>query len=260
MKLSVVTPFPYKEEHLNFKQIAELGYDGVEIAIRDPKVLDKKFLKKELKKYKLEVPNLVTGQAYTVDGLSMTHDKSTVRKAFVKRFKDNIDLASELESKVIIGWVRGLFKDCKSGDPMEYFTDTLTQCAEYAKPKGVELLIEPLNRYETDSFLTLKETADYLYEVKLKNVKMVADVFHMNIEEEKPIHEAMFDAREYLGHLHVADNTREVPGKGCLPFNLLFWALEKMKYEGFVSVEALRLKPNAYEAAKFAISYLKKVM
>lgn len=260
MKLGIVVPYPFKEDNLNFKQVAELGYEGAEIVIRDPKVLDKKALKKELKKYKLKVPELVTGQAYTIDGLSMTHDKSPIRKEFVDRFKDNIDLASELEAKVLIGWVRGLFKDCKFGNPMEYFTETLTQCAEYAKPKGVELLIEPLNRYEVDSFLTLKETVDYLDKVALGNVKIVADVFHMNIEEKEPIHKSIFEAGKYLAHVHVAENTREVPGEGSLPFKKFFKALKKMNYDGFASVEATRLKPNAYEAAKFAIKYLKKVM
>jgi len=260
MKLSIVTHFPYKEGNLNLKQVAELGYEGVEIAIRDPKVLDKEFLKKELKKYNLKVPDIVTGQAYTLDGLSMTHDKSPVRRDFVERFKDNIDLASELEAKVLIGWARGLFKDCKFGDPMKYFTETLTECAEYAKPKGVELLIEPLNRYEADSFLTLKETVDYLDQVNLENVKIVADVFHMNIEEKKPIHKAIFEAGKYLAHVHVADNNREVPGKGCLPFRKFFKALKKMKYDGFVSVEVTRMKPDAYEAAKFAITHLRKVI
>ena len=76
-------------------------------------------------------------------------------------------------------------------------------------------------------------------EVNLDNLGVVADTFHMNIEEEEPIYKSILKCGGYLIHVHVADNNRKAPGMGHLPFRRFFKALKQMRYEKFISIEVI---------------------
>src|SRR5713226_4862007 len=93
----------------NIARLAELGYDGVELAVRDPESLDVQAVKRMLDAHHLRVPAIGTGQAFVEEGLSFTDPDASVRKRASARIESHIALAREFGAIVIIGLIRGKF-------------------------------------------------------------------------------------------------------------------------------------------------------
>ena len=85
----------------SLKKVAEFGYDAVELAIRDPKMVDVDEIKKLLQQYHLTMPAIGTGQAYGEEGLSFTDPDPKIRQKAVQRIKDQMTLAIELGLSLI---------------------------------------------------------------------------------------------------------------------------------------------------------------
>ncbi|MRR32426.1 sugar phosphate isomerase/epimerase, partial [bacterium] len=94
----------------NLKQIAALGYQGVELAIRDPRLVDVPQLTQLVRQNRLEVPAIGTGQAWNEEGLSFTDPDAAVRQAAIDRIISHIPVAAQFNALVIIGLVRGIIK------------------------------------------------------------------------------------------------------------------------------------------------------
>jgi len=135
----------------NIAKIAGWGYDGVELAIRDPDLVDVDLIERMLAKHGLQVPAIGTGQAWGEERLSFTDSDEEVRKAAIQRIKSHIQLAHRLKAKVIIGLIRGVTPPGQTKAQSMYFLEQCLQdCLEAASTQGVYLTLEPLNRYETD--------------------------------------------------------------------------------------------------------------
>lgn len=207
----------------NIGKIKVLGYDGVELAVRDPKLLDVSLLKSVLARLSLVVPAIGTGQAFGEEGLSFTHTDENIRNKAVERVKTHMDLAREIGGVVIIGLVRGRIASGVQTDRAEqWLIQALRECA--AANRSVKLAIEPINRYETDLINTVAAGLDLVEQVEYDNVGVLLDTFHMNIEEPS-MTASITEARDRLFHFHVADSNRWHPGQGILISDQLsmFW-------------------------------------
>lgn len=244
------------------KKMKEFGYGGIDLAIRDPKELDKKEIYKLFTNLKLEIPSITTGQAFSKDELSFTSPKIDIRKKAIQRIKEQIDFASNFKAKVLIGWIRGNWREFKNVfRARELFIDAMKACSKFAKQKSIQLVIEPINRYEIDSLHTIEETISLIRESNLNNVGIAIDLFHMNIEEVSITKSILRCAKGgLLSYIHVADSNRLAPGRGHLNFNEIFNTILKVRYKDFLSVEIFPTKENFYKEAKFAINYLRKVV
>ncbi len=121
----------------------------------------------------------------------------------------------------------------------------LSELGEHAAQAGVHLLFEPLNRYEDHMVHTLAEAVDLCREVGLPSVRVMADFFHMNIEEQD-LAAAIRDAGDYLMHVHVADSNRLQPGLGHTDFSTGFQALRQIGFTGYLALEChLQGEPQA---------------
>ena len=221
----------------NLRKINDLGYDGVELAVRNPETLNLVELHALLAETGLIVSALGTGQAYGEEGLSFTHPDEIVRQAAINRVKSHIKMAAVFKAKVVIGLIRG--KTEKDIDPArsdKWLVDALIECAS-VDPE-VQLAVEPINRYETDLVNTVKTGLHLLDRVKMDNIGLLLDTFHMNIEEPS-LCESIILAKERLYHVHIADSNRWYPGAGHIDFIQIFGLLERMAYSGFVSAEIL---------------------
>lgn len=254
MKLSIVlstqpasfSALAYKGElESNIAKIAGLGYDGLELAVRDPAALDVEYLTALLQKHTLGVPAIGTGQAYGEEGLSFTDPDAAMRNGAVDRIKSQIDLAGRLNAVVIIGLIRGKSSGARSRTWLE---EALRACSEYAARTDVRLALEPINRYETDLVNTVVEGLELIQRVGAANLGLLLDTFHMNIEEPS-IERSMRLARERLFHFHIADSNRWYPGAGHLDFGHVVQVLNDMNYTGFLSAEILPL-PDADTCAE----------
>jgi len=239
----------------NIKKIKELGYDGVELAVRDPKLINLNGLKSVLKETRLLVPAIGTGQAYGEEGLSFTNPDKEIRRKAIDRIKFQMELAEYFNAVVIIGLVRGKKESDLSYERVEgWLIEALSECA-LANEK-VKLAIEPIHRYETNLINTVNSGLLFLEKLDKINVGLLLDTFHMNIEEPSIV-ESIKNAEERLFHFHVADSNRWYPGAGHIDFKIIFDTLHKIKYNGFISAEILPL-PDSDTAAKKNIDFLRK--
>ena len=103
--------------------------------------------------------------------------------------------------------------------------------SERARALGVSLFLEPINRYETHLINSLSQGAEVCRRVASPGLKLLADFFHMNIEDPAPV-ESLVTHKAVIGHVHVADSTRLLPGYGHLDFPARFKALQSWGYKG----------------------------
>jgi sugar phosphate isomerase/epimerase len=271
----------------NVAYLATLGYDGVEVAVREPAKLDSVHVKSVLAAQHLEVPAIGTGQAYVEEQLSFTDRRTSVREAALERVESHIALACEFviasEAKqspvhgveiassqttllamtekpiVILGLIRGkLQAEVSAEEVRAWLIDALKRVARVAREKNMRLAIEPINRYETDLVNNVADALVLIEAVSADNVGILFDTFHANIEE--PSMETSLRAcGARLFHVHVADSNRWAPGAGHTDFVRIITVLREMNYSGWVSAEILP-KPDIRRAAEQTIKTIKPLL
>jgi sugar phosphate isomerase/epimerase len=240
----------------NVDRIASLGYDGVELAIRDPRLVDASALETVLTSRKLKVPAIGTGQAWGEEKLSFTSGDLHVRRTAIERIKSHISLAKRLNAIIIIGLIRGTTPLGQThGQSIEWLVEALKECSEPLAAQGVRFALEPINRYETDLIHTVSEGLELIDRVGADNLGLLLDTFHMNIEESN-IENSLRQADGRIFHFHVADSNRWYPGAGHLDFRSILETLISTGYQGWVSGEFLP-RPDADTAARKGITWIR---
>ncbi|MHC1740567.1 MAG: 5-keto-L-gluconate epimerase [Anaerolineaceae bacterium] len=243
----------------NMERIAALGYDGVELAIRDPKLVNLDELLRVTETYHLSVPAIGTGQAWGEEGLSFTDPNPQIRRRAIERIKSHIPVASRFNAVIVIGLIRGVVKPGVSQEQAEaWLCEALQECCHTALPEGVKLALEPINRYECSLVNNITQGLDLTKKVDASNFGLLLDTFHMNIEEAN-IEETIHFCGHRIFHFHVADSNRYYAGAGHINFTSILAALKDSGYNGWVSGEFLP-KPDAETAAKRNIEYLKAII
>jgi len=265
-KSIVVSTQPTKFSALAFKEdfkesiqkVTNLSFDGAELAVRNPKDLKVEDIINIIKENNLEVPAIGTGQAYLEEGLSFSDPNEIVRKMAVERINNQIIFASHFNAQVIIGLIRGKINESVSREEAEKWTiDCLRKCTEFAKKFNVWLTLEPVNRYESNFVNTLSEGVEFIKRVGASNLGLLADTFHMNIEEVS-IYDSIIQAKDYITHIHFADSNRWAPGCGHLDFAKIVQTLKNIDYQGYVSAEILPF-PDPDSCASLTIEHLNKI-
>ena len=122
------------------------------------------------------------------------------------------------------------------GFQRKMFHEQLKELAETAKKAKCTVLVEPLNRYETHWINRLEQAVAIVRRVRSDRVQIMADFFHMNIEE-ADIPASIKKAGKYIAHVHLADSNRVLPGLGHIDFASGFAALKEVGYKGFMALE-----------------------
>ncbi len=239
-------------------RMSELGYEGIELAIRNPFEVDADVLRNFLFESGLLLSAVGTGQAYIDEGLSLSSPNAAKVEKAVRYLKKHIELASQFGAVVIIGLIRGRLADHR--DPKEassLFSCHLAEIDTHARHCGVELAIEPINRYETDLLNTAAEATRYIEENSLQKTGILLDTFHMNIEE-SDLENSILSAGGYLKHMHFADSNRLYPGAGHIDFPNIVKMLKKAEYQGFISGEMLP-KPDLNTSITKFYEYMREI-
>lgn len=240
----------------NLKRIASYGYDGVEPAIRDPKLVDHEQLIHLVQQHNMEIPVIGTGQAWGEEGLSFSDPDPIVREKAIERIKSHIPLAQKADAAIIIGLVRGIAPTEVSEQQAEaWMVEAFKICTQEALKAGVRLAVEPINRYETSLINSAIEGLELINKVGTDNLGLLLDTFHMNIEEPS-IEESIRMCGDRIFHVHVADSNRWYPGAGHLDFKSILETLYATGYAGYVSGEFMP-DPEANISAQRAIEYLR---
>lgn len=134
---------------------------------------------------------------------------------------------------------------------MELLNQHLRTLEDFAAAFNVDLYVEPINRYETHFLNRLEQAASVARKRGHPRVRIVADVFHMALEEADPV-AAIRAHGDVIGHVHLADHNRRLPGQGFTPFADLAAALHEIGFTGWAAYEPGDPGANAVRAAQYA--------
>ena len=228
---------------------ARFGYDGVEIHVRAPEELDLRVIRAALREHGVRVGALGTGRAYVDDGLSLI-DPETQGKA-LERLKGFLDAAGELGAKVIVGCLRGnVPAPGQKQACLLRLGDAMRAADEHAARQNATLLLEPINRYENNYLCNVYDAADFIRQNRLAHTRILADLFHMNIEEAN-ISVAIRDNLPLISYVHAADSNRLYPGGGHTDVPAVLALLRAGGFSGEISAECLPLPDDETAAARW---------
>ena len=239
------------------RKAADLGYDAVELFTEGPAAGQRGELTAMLAETGLALGAVGTGAGKVIRGLTLTDPNPETRtkaRAFVA---DMIAFGAQHKAPAIIGSMQGAHGgEVSREQALAWLAEALEELGEIAANAGVKLIYEPLNRYETNLFNRFNEAAAYLDDLTTQGVTMLADLFHMNIEEAN-IADALREGARYVGHVHFADSNRRPVGNGHTVMEPIADALREIGYEGCVSAEAFDW-PDPDAAAQQTIDSYRK--
>lgn len=247
----------YNDEplHDTFARLSRYGYDGVELkgALDLYSATEVKSLVKE---FGLPVPSVLGWNIYPIPGRDLATPDEIERQAALKYGQDCLDFADQVGARVFVVIPAPANRVTPVGNPQgerawmdaarrewELAVESIRQTARYAAKFGIQLAVEPINRYETYLVTTVDDVLRFNADVNESNVKINLDCFHMNIDEADPA-EAIHKAGKELIHMHVADSNRAAPGRGHTDFRAIMAALKEVGFSGTMTLEPVPPYPN----------------
>jgi sugar phosphate isomerase/epimerase len=228
---------------------ARHGFDGVEIFPESAEAFPAVRLASLLHAHGLALAAVGTGAGWVRQKLHLCHAERSVRERAVGFIRGIVDVAGGLGAPAIIGSMQGRHEgDVSREEAVDLLTEALATLSARASDHGQPLLYEPLNRYETNLFNRQEEAAAFLRERGLSHVRLLSDLFHMNIEE-ADLTTAIRGAGGTIGHVHFADSNRRAVGFGHTDTAAAVAALREIGYDGWLSAEVFPL-PSGDEAAR----------
>jgi len=117
----------------------------------------------------------------------------------------------------------------------------IAKTAEIGKKAGVDIVLEIVNRFETNLLNTAAQGLEFIRETGSDHVSLHLDTFHMNIEEVDPAM-AIRLAGDKVGYFHVGESNRGYLGDGVIDFDRIFDALVDIDYQRDVVFESFSTK------------------
>jgi sugar phosphate isomerase/epimerase len=236
---------------------AELGFDAVEIFPESAEAFPAAELQRLLAAHGLAVAAVGTGAGWVRQKLHLCHADAGVRAQAREFIGGIVDVAAAFGAPAIVGSMQGRYEgDMSREEALDHLASALAPLGARAAGHGQALLYEPLNRYETNLFNRQGEAAAWVESRGLAHVRLLCDLFHMNIEE-ADLAAALVAAGRHVGHVHWADSNRQAMGLGHAAPEPVIAALRGIGYQGFLSAEVFPL-PTAMEAARQTIKSLRE--
>ncbi len=231
------------------KSAAKIGFDAVEIFPPGPEAIDAKSMAPMLRDHNLALAAVGSGAGWVKHRLHLASGDSVKRQQATDFVRSIIDVAGPLGAATIIGSMQGRHDEhVKRETALDYLRDALAVLGEHAQQYNVSLFYEPLNRYETNQVNTVADGVALLESLPTNNVRLLCDLFHMNIEEvSTPA--ALLAGNRHVGHVHFVDSNRRPAGAGQMQFAPIIAALRTIQYDGYLSAEALAY-PDPLAAAE----------
>lgn len=238
-----------------------LKYDGIELSLLEPEKVNIAAINEIKESYDMEISALGTGSTFIRFGYSLGHHEQSYRDKAIERIDKYIDFAVGTDSKVIIGLIRGRYS-IKNNPKKEKLNiiASLRECCRMAENKGIDLLFEPINRFEIDSFNTIADSVELLDEIGSERLKLLIDSFHTHLEEDPGfVWDYLKKVAHHAGHLHLADCTRRAPGTGHFDFKAFLNVFRDAGFDGYASAETI-MKPSFEDVAKETAEYLRLIL
>ena len=233
-----------------------LRYDAIEIFPPGPE-LDAALIESSLKESGLKLAAMGTGAGWVLKKLTLTSTDAAVRREAREFTRGVIDLAAKFGAPAILGSMQGRWSaDVDKTTAINHLRAALEEFGEHAKKQGVTFLLEPLNRYEGNVVNTIEDAVGVVRSLATRNVTILADLFHMNIEETS-IAGALRAGGSLITHVQLADSNRRPAGHGHTDFREVASVLKSIGYQGYLSAEALPW-PNPDDAARLAMDGIRR--
>ncbi len=199
-------------------------------------------------------------------GTLLGPDRKT-REEAMEAVKERLKITADLGGVGVI--TVPLFGGPKTTDLYPWYSDIkkvekrilIEECrilGKYADDVGAYVILEPLNRYETHLLNTLEQAIEICDAVRREHVRLMADFFHMNIEE-VDIPASLRKAGGYIVHIHLADSNRQLPRYGHTDFRSGFKVLRDSGYRNFMALECgIPGDPN--KTLPECVTYLKQLL
>jgi len=241
------------------RQAAELGFDAVELFAPGPDAVSAAEISAQLKTHQLSLAAVGTGAGWVKHKLTLTNPDAAIRQRAQDFIRTMIDFGGSHGAPAIIGSMQGRWGDGVSKEQaIAWLGDGLNALGDYASRHGVPLIYEPLNRYETNLVNTVAAGVELMQSLSTKNVRLLADLFHMNIEE-ADLSAALKRGGQWIGHIHFVDSNRRPAGCGHLNYAPIVQALIEIGYTGYLSAEAFAW-PDPLAAAQQTIREYRRLI
>lgn len=230
-------------------ELAELGYDAVEVQVRDVDARDAERLGATVRAAGLRIAALGTGAVTAQDGLSLTDPAPDVRRHTLDRLLGATRLAAALGVPVTLGQSRGTFLPGLEDLQRHWAEQAVRRLAAEADALGTRLLIEPQTRTNTSLWHTPKQTLDFTATVEAPT-GLVLDTYHLDAEGLDPV-SAVTEHTPATGAVQLASADRRGPltvGEPRLP--ALLGALRDTGYTGALTLEHTQNGDSARSAAR----------
>lgn len=218
-------------------KVKNFGMDFIEIPLMCLDTFDARAVKQRLDKVGLDA---VTSTVLLNDTDITSADKN-IRENGVVYLKKCVEATNAIRARSFSGVIysQHVKKALKRPDEQawRYSADCLREVARHAKNLGVDIGIEPVNRYETYLINTCEQALRLREMIGYDNVKIHLDTYHMNIEE-KSFYQATRMAGQHLIHYHLCENDRGIPGTGLVKWDDIFKALSEINYRGYAALES----------------------
>jgi D-psicose/D-tagatose/L-ribulose 3-epimerase len=244
------SPFQTSSIDELFSKVASMGYEYVEIAVEDPALIDGSAVKAGLAKYKLKA--IVCGAfGQTRD---LTNEDPAVHQTSFDYIEACLDFCKMWDVKFFAGPMYSAVGKARMVSPEQREKEwqlavyNLRIVCDMAASRGLEIALEPLNRFESDLINTADDVLRLVTDINHPAAKIVLDGFHMNIEE-PDIVAAIKLAGDLLIHVQVSENYRGTPGTGQTNWAAYKEGLEAINYKGVISIESFTPKNQELAAA-----------
>jgi D-psicose/D-tagatose/L-ribulose 3-epimerase len=222
-----------------FPKIRSMGFDVVEIPVEDPALINVEVVKKALDDNGLE-PTLCI--VFGDDKDLTSNDASKYQNCFMHAEKCFL-LAAHLGVNFVAGPLYAAVGKARLAPAAEKKAEwgravsNLRTLSGIAKNHGLDIALEPLNRFESDLINTADDVVRLLDDINEENMKIILDGFHMTIEEQD-IRKAINTAGDRLVHVQVSENHRGIPGTGLTPWEDFAKGLQDVNYQGALVIES----------------------
>jgi len=228
--------------------IKEAGFDGIEFPLFDPNNFAASAVRRECERVGLEC----TAVTVIPGGLHLGSSDAAVRAGAQEHVKACIQQTAEAGAKLLsgplfspVGYLTGVRR---TADEWKFAVESWQALAPTAAAAGLEIGIEPLNRFESYFLNTTADGAKFCDEVGHPSIGLLIDTFHANIEE-KTFGEALRTAGPRLKHLHTCENDRGTPGTGHVAWKEIFATLKAIGYDRWLTIESFGFSLGDLSAA-----------
>ena len=233
------SPFTTAQAPDLFRRFARWGFGTVEIAVEDPSHIDPANVRVAAAKAGIAIGAVCAAMGPGRDFRGTATEQRTAQR-YLRALVDQAvavgapRITGPLYS--VVGRI-GAHDNATKARHFRLVVRNLKSLGTYARARGIELCVEPLNRFETDFLNTVDQGLRLVKAVGLPNVKLHLDTFHMNIEE-KDQAAAIRKAGKAIGHFHACGTDRGIPGADSLDWKAIAAALKSVGYKGDVVIES----------------------